>query len=625
MQSTFSGIELGKRGLVAHSQGLQTTGHNLSNASTDGYSRQRVEMKATDPLYLPGLNREETPGQIGQGTDVASVGRIRDEILEGRIVAQAEAEGYWAARDRYLTMLEKTYNEPSDVSVRAKMDRFWSGWQELSLHPSEMAARSEVLERGRALIDGIHERYYGLKRIRDMAEEEIQVTVGEINALTSDIAALNEKILKVRAMGDMPNDLLDRRDLLVGRLSGIIDITVDRRDPDEFVIHTAGFHLVQGRHHRSLEVRGNPDDDGYVQVLWDRGGEVFQARGGKLAALLEIRDGDLRKEIQNLDSMTVNFIDLVNEIHRSAYGLNEKTGNDFFVEYPAIGNLMGNYDRNGDGDYDSSYIFRIRGAHSLQAQEQIGLAGEMVFSGPRGEVRIPYHPVDTVEDLVGRINNSEAEVSARLDREGRLVLKAGPSADPAFPDFVIRRVEDSGQFLTGYAGILRNSGPEGAYGWGAPDAVQALRGGGVDFAVAPLSHPSAWIEVNRELAREPASIAAAFGEAGRPGRPGDGSAALAVASLRNHPVMIGKTTTFDGYFAEVVAEVGLKGERAEIALATQERIMKDLRDMRESISGVNIDEELSNMIKYQHGYAAVARFISEVTRMIDTIINRVGA
>lgn len=624
MQSTFSGIELGKRGLTAHTLGLQTTGHNLSNASTEGYSRQRVEMKATDPLYVPGLNREETPGQVGQGTNVAAIRRVRDEILEGRIVAQAEGEGYWAARDRYLNMLEKIYNEPSEVSVRAKMDRFWSGWQELSLHPSEMAARSEALERGKALIDGIHERYYGLKRIRDMAEEEIQVKVGEVNALTRDIAALNEEILKVKAMGDSPNDLMDRRDLLVGRLSGLINITVDKRDPDEFVIHTAGFHIVQGKNHRSLGVEGNPDNDGYSRVFWDRGGEDFHARGGSLAAILEIRDGDLRREIQNLDSMTINFIDLVNEIHRSAYGLNERTGNDFFVEYPAINNMMGNYDRNGDGDYDSSYIFRVSGANSLQPQEQIGLAGEMVFEGPRGEVRIPYHPADTVENLVIRINNSEAEISARLDRQGRLSLKAGAAEDPAFPDFVIRRIEDSGQFLTGYAGILLNSGPQGAFQWNVPDAVTSLRGGDLDYAVAPLAHPAAWIEVNRELDREPASIAAAFGEAGRPGRPGDGSAALAVASLRNHDVMIGKTTTFDGYFAEVVAEVGLKGERAEIALATQERIMKDLRDMRESISGVNIDEELSNMIKYQHGYAAVARFISEFTKMIDTIINRVG-
>jgi flagellar hook-associated protein 1 FlgK len=624
MQSTFSGIELGKRGLIGHTQGLQTVGHNLSNASTEGYSRQRVEMKPTDALYMPGLSREETPGQIGQGTDVASITRVRDELLEGRLVAQANGEGYWSAKDKYILMLEKVYNEPGDVSVRALMDNYWSGWQELSLHPTEMGSRSAVLERGEALIDAIHERYYGLKRTRDMIEEDIKVTVGQVNSLTSDIAVLNERILKVKAMGDNPNDLLDRRDLLVERLSGIINITVDKRDPDEFVVHTSGFHIVQGKNFRSLGTEGNPNNEGYVRVFWERGMEDLQVRGGKLAALLELRDGEVRSEIQNLDMMTVNFIDLVNEIHRSGYGLNEKTNIDFFVEYPAINNLAGNYDRNGDGEYDSSYIFRITGGNSLNPQENIGLRGEMVFSGPRGDVRIPYHPSDTVEDVVARINNSGAEVTARLDRDGKLSLKGTPAQDPAFPDFVIRRVEDSGHFLAGYSGILIRPGAEGAFDWGRPDAVLALRGGDLAYAVAPLAHPSAWIEVNRELRLEPASIAAAFGEAGRPGKPGDGSAALAVASLRNHSVMIGKTTTFDNYFADTVAAIGLKGEKADIALRTQEQIMKDLRDMRESISGVNIDEELSNMIKFQHGYAAVARFISEYTKMLDTIINRIG-
>ena len=95
MQSTFSGIELGKRSLVAHTQGLQTIGHNVSNSSVEGYSRQRVQMSATDPLYMPGLNRENTPGQIGQGVQVNRIERVRDMILENRIVETGDDQGWW--------------------------------------------------------------------------------------------------------------------------------------------------------------------------------------------------------------------------------------------------------------------------------------------------------------------------------------------------------------------------------------------------------------------------------------------------------------------------------------------------------------------------------------------------
>ena len=159
MISTFAPIELGKRGLVATTEGLQTVGHNVSNASVEGYSRQRVDMSATYPLYAPQLNREETPGQIGQGVDVSRIERIKDMLLEGRIVSEQNLQGYWESRDKYILMMEQVYNEPTEHSVRALMDQFWGAWQDLSLNPTEMASRRSVLETGKALVDGIHDRY----------------------------------------------------------------------------------------------------------------------------------------------------------------------------------------------------------------------------------------------------------------------------------------------------------------------------------------------------------------------------------------------------------------------------------------------------------------------------------
>src|SRR5690349_13061168 len=117
MSSAFSGIELGKRSLIAHTEAMQTVGHNLANAGTEGYSRQRVEFKEMDALYDPALTREERAGQIGQGMDVESVTRVRDELLETRIVASSGGEGYWEARDKYVLMLEKAHNEPADLSI----------------------------------------------------------------------------------------------------------------------------------------------------------------------------------------------------------------------------------------------------------------------------------------------------------------------------------------------------------------------------------------------------------------------------------------------------------------------------------------------------------------------------
>ncbi|MDR0656345.1 MAG: flagellar hook-associated protein FlgK [Treponema sp.] len=628
MTSTFQGIEIGKRAVHVHQQALNTTGHNLSNASTEGYSRQRVEIIPFEPIYLPGLNREETPGQIGQGTVVERIERLRDQLLDKRIVAQASNEGYWNARDPYIRMMEQIYLEPANNSIRSKMDAFWDAWQELATYPADTAPRTAVLERGKTLIDGIHGRYNSLKGLQTQVNEDIRLTVERINEFSRQIAALNKDIQKIKAQGDNPNDLLDRRDLLVDKLSSIIDVTVDNRDPDEFMVHTGGIVLVQGGIGRQFSMEHGIDTDGFSRITWAETGQNARFRSGSLRALLDLRDITINDEIQTLDNMTMNFVDLVNEVHRGAYGIDGTTGNNFFSEYPFVTNVNGNYDRDGDGTYDSSYIYRINGTNVLEPRAQVGLEGRISLSASGGNVEIPYYSTDTVEDIVGRINNSGAEVVARLNREGLLSLRGTSAASVdgmrENPDFVIRHIEDSGQFLNGYAGLLAASGAEGAYDWAVADAVAGLRGGAESYALAPIAHPSGWIEVNPVLIKSPVSVASGFGENGRAANPGNGDAAAAIASIRNTRVMVGEFGTFDDYFADAVGRVGMLGEQSGKALETENLIMKQLHDMREAVSGVNIDEELSNMIKYQHGYSAAARFITTVNAMLDTLINRVG-
>lgn len=617
MQSSFAGIELGKRSLITNTQNLNIVGHNMSSASLPGYSRQRVEMRTMPPLYVPGLAREETPGQIGQGVSVERIERIRDVLLDGRIIAESSLEGYWSQRDKYILMLEQVYNEPLELSVRALMDKFWQAWQELSVNPAEIPARLAVLRRGKTLIDAIHNTYERLSGIRRILDDDLNATVERINSIVTEIASLNEQIVKIQAMEDSPNDLLDRRDLLVEELSSLIDISIGRQDPDEFIIYSGGKHLVQGRSFRLLETESDVNLEGMSRIFWKDTGEIAGFQSGKLGALIELRDSDAKWEIQKLDMMTINFIDMVNEIHREGRGLNAESSMDFFVEYPFVNNVSGNYDRDGDGIFDASYIFRLTGLHSLNRSDQIGLRGTLTLSGLQGNVDIDYYPTDTVEDLLKRINLSGSEVVARLDYQGKLTLKGVPALQPENPDFVIRHVEDSGQFLVGYAGILSDSGSESAFDWEVADAVNVLRTEEVNYAVAPLTHPAAWIDVNPALEEDAGRIASSFA-------PGDGAAALAIAHLRTEPVMVGVITNFDNFFAELVAEIGLKGEQASSALQTEELIMKELSDLRESISGVNMDEEITNMIKYQHSYAAAARFVSEVDKMLDIIINRIG-
>lgn len=622
MSSTFSGIELGKRSIIAHTAAITTAGHNISNADTDGYSRQRVQMKEFDPLYLPQLERPEAPGMVGQGMMEQSIERVRDQLLDMRIVSQSNQETYWDTRSKYYTMLEQIYNEPNDVSVRTNMDKYWGAWQELSMHPENQASRQAVVTRALSLTDSVRQRFESLDGVRTLINGDIDATVRQVENYTRQIAALNGEIVRSKGMGDNPNDLLDQRDRLVEKLAALVNISASDRDEDEYWVHVDGRTLVQGGEARSFALRTISDSMGDTQLVWADTGEDAHVAGGTLGALIELRDKDVRSEMQSLNTMTMNFADLVNDVHRTAMGSNGVTGLDFFIKHPFVENVNGNYDLNGDGELDHSYIFRITGSTALNGAAQAGLAGEMTFSTSGGVATVRYNATDTVDAIIARINDSNAEVKAYLDRDGHLSLKATTAASRGDPDFVIRHVEDSGMFLTGYAGVLKESGAEGAFDWETSDAVNSLSK--PQFSTTPQVNPSAYFAVNDAILRDVNSVGAGFPTAWGMVAAGDSRAAVEIAAMRNTPVMIGHKRTFDDYFADVTTNVALKGEQAETQTLNQNAIMADLRDLRDSISGVNVDEELADIMKFQHGYNAAASFIRTWDEMIDTVINRLG-
>ena len=608
---------------MAQTDAITTAGHNISNANTEGYSRQRVQIKEFDPLYRPDMTRAERPGQIGQGVDVQSITRVRDELLDKRIVAQENQETYWETRSDYYTMLEQIYNEPDDISVRYNMDKFWESWQELSVNPESQASRQAVVTRGQTLTESINQRWESLKGVSDLVDGDIEATVAQVNDLARQIAALNAAIVESKGVGDSPNDLLDRRDLLVDKLAKLVNVTVDHRDPDEFEVHVDGLVLVQGGIAREIGFQLRDDDSGYNKLIWKDTGKDAIFTGGKLGALVELRDVDIRNEIQQLNTMTMNFADLVNDIHRNAVGANKVTGLDFFVQTPFVENINGNFDRNGDGELDTSYVFRFTGTNELDKEQQVGIEGVMTLASTDGTVQIPYYHTDTVETVINRINDSNSEVKAYLDRNNHLVLKATTSVDPQNPDFVIRHVEDSGYFLANYSGVLAGTGAAGAYDFAQADAVNALAAGS-QFGVSPYYNPSAYIAVNDAIKNDVQSVAAGYLSPSGDVFAGDGRAAVEIAAIRNTSVMVGSMRTFDDFFADSVTNVGLKGEQAETNHLSQAAIMDDLRNLRESISGVNIDEELAEIMKFQHGYNAAAKFITVWDSLIDTIINKLG-
>lgn len=635
MSSSFMGIEIGRRGLSSHQQALHTTGHNISNAENREYSRQRVVITSADPLYVPALNRAERPGNIGQGSVVAIVERIRNSFIDDRIVAETEVGGYWETRNGFIRQIEQIYNEPSADSLRSRLDELWRSWEELSRYPEQRATREVVKEKAVNLANEVRNIFRQLYDLQQNVNSQVRARVEEINSIGRNIRDLNVRILKAEALGDNPNDLRDRRDALIEQLSHLVNISVGRSDRDETIVYIGGENFIQGEIFRPLAAVPDSDNHGFFRVVWEETGRDITLEGGVLKGLIEIRDVVLRENINDINAFAINMTDLTNEVHRDGFGRRGETNNNFFRHIPISGdNVDGNHDLNNDGVADVTAIFKVAGNNRVDASAPIGITGTITLMTNDGRdmpVQITYNANDTVLSVIRKINDARTGVVAYLDHNGHLALKATVARDDDRRNFMIRYLEDSGQFLVGLTGILRESGAAGSFDYRRVNDIMKFLPDREHITITPQYNPAASMAVDDAILADVDRIAAAEGrDVGGTGDfntsngVGDGSNALRIARLRQKNAMIDSNTTFNEFYNGLIARIGTQGQQAQDRVRNQTTLLTNLRNLRESISGINLDEEMSNMVMFQHGYNASARVVSMFDKMLETII-RLGA
>ena len=631
MASTFIGIEMGKKSLYAEQTAMKTSGHNISNANTDGYTRQRVTLQTEVPIYDPSLTRDQRPGQYGQGVETQKIERIRDHFIDERILDERSHQSFWKSRNDYLYQIEMVHNEPDDKNIRSLMDQYWNSLQELANNPSENAVREVTRERARTLTQSINHTYSQLDEIQRNVNQTVKTRVDEINQLTESIRQLNVQIQRSENVGDKPNDLYDRRDLLVEQLSKLADVTVSNRDPDEYIVYLGTVHLVQGEHREEISIMENPANKGYYDLKWQGTAEPVRLQSGEVASLLQLRDVDLDQQIRQVNSLAANLTDLVNEIHRDGFDLNNNTNLDFFKTMPITQNANGDFDRNNDGTPEITALFKVAGTKKLDMENEIGIAGTITLAPNNpgaAAIKVNYVPQDKVRDVIRKVNEAQAEVVAYLNHSGQLSLKATLAADGKNNmDFAIRHIEDSGDLLVNYSGILRQSGAAGAFDWQTTGQINQLQAYAKNVSVTPMFNPASWAAVSDAINLDTRSIAASrgtdmngLGDYTVSNGPGDGGNALLMAELRQKKTMIGSNETFNDFYTSVISRTGTLAEQADVQTKTADKLLEQLTQLRQSVSGVNLDEEMANLIMFQHAYNATARFITVQDRMLETII-----
>ena len=302
--STFAGLQTSLRGLIAQQEALDTTSHNIANASTKGYSRQEVLLSASRALSIvTGSTEAGTQNaQLGTGVDVDGITRARDRFLDLQYRAQAMRLGGLATRVRGLETIEGALAEPGETGISQELQTFWSNWEGLSNNPEDTASRQAVIEAGKALATSLAELDGQLTGAAEVAEAEFAAGAGEggeVEQMAKEIALLNGAIRSATTSGSEPNDLLDRRDLLLDELSEMGQVSVTDSDGDGAIDVAFGDAAL-------------PLVDGTGTINWP---QTLTAPGGKLGGLL-----DLQSRIQSyrtdLDAVASSLITSVN----AAYG-----------------------------------------------------------------------------------------------------------------------------------------------------------------------------------------------------------------------------------------------------------------------------------------------------------------
>ena len=336
--SDFSTLQTAISGLLAQQRALETIGHNVANATTEGYSRRRVDYTAAAGGTVPALFSK--PRVTGNGVDIAGITRIRDEFLAARLRTEVGAQGALRAEVDVADRLEMALPEPSDTGLATQLGDFWAAWQDVANQPQELAARSGLLEQAQTLVGSIRRAADQITQARGDVVSQLSAQVQDANSLAARVADLNGAIRSATAAGLQPDDLLDQRDLLVQKLSGLVGGTVRAGEAGMVDVYVGGSAFVRGSKAQTLELVDGPayttpnvgDPFLRVSLTWsDATGDV-PVGDGSVGGLLAGVNDLLPRYLQQLDGVANALVMSVNAVHTSGYAIDGTTTGLMFFD-----------------------------------------------------------------------------------------------------------------------------------------------------------------------------------------------------------------------------------------------------------------------------------------------------
>lgn len=329
--SLVTGLGIALSGLQAQQTVMAVTAHNIANANNPDYSRQEADLAPNPPYSPPALHQHNAPLDLGMGVSVRTVTRVASQFLSLQLWNTDSAIGAGSQQAQTLGQVQSLFNEPSTNGLGSQMDQFWSAWQGLSSDPQSTAARTQVLAAGQSLAAAFNQLDGQLSAMQTNLDASVGQQVSQVNQIATQIAGLNQEIAAATAAGQSPNDLQDSQDKLISQLAGILPLNVVQQANGQVTVETGNADVVSGTQSLTLAATPDPTNNNFLALSWSQVGLPTTFSGGKLGALIGLRDQVLPGYRGQLDALAAGLAQQVNTLHAAGYDLSGNPGLPFFV------------------------------------------------------------------------------------------------------------------------------------------------------------------------------------------------------------------------------------------------------------------------------------------------------
>jgi flagellar hook-associated protein 1 FlgK len=572
-------LNIARGAMLAQQKGIDVTGHNIANVNTPGYSRQGLILESVEETSLTRL-------KLGYGVNAASVDQYFDPFTTQSINQKTSSLSENEAKKSILDYVQSLFNDQAGTGLNQAMADFWNAWQDLSNNPGGIPERTALLQKAQNMCDEFQMTRNNLTQTQSHLNVNLTAGIKETNTLIEQIARLNQQIVQAETNGTRANDLRDQRNNLIQNLSQWTDISYLEKDNGSVTVNTkSGVALVDGDHYWTLSQQGDKIYSNNIQNDISN-----QLTGGKIGAWLDLKDNILPQYIANLDELAGTMIHQVNDLHYNGYTLDGQTDKYFF----------------NPPDFPSDVAYGTWSGTSIASS-----GGVYANTAPAGTFQF------TVTSAAG---------TGQVGTDAITLGWTGPGGTSG-------SINLDSSYVPGTS-VNVSQGLQISLGNGT-----VVNGDTFSIAVVPgtpcpdYTGASGTIALSSDVKDTPRNIAASTSS--NPQDTGNNQNALAIQVLCDEPASIKKWTynnrgltqssdnsfeTMDQYYSILVGDIGMLTDEAGQNQNFYETMINQLQDIRDSVSGVNLEEEMINMMKYQYGFMAASKLVSTSDQMLQTLM-----